>query len=212
MIPRASAQEPDFMITWKANNYVPSDYQGRILPISRTPIDVNFEIIENGKIVNLAKTEIFLYANDNLIKSGKGVKNLSFVADRTAGSQLVEIIIPNYKPLKGEVIRLEKSIEIPLFKPEVVINSPYPNNEIDIGLNNFQALLYFFNIINPLTDVSFEWKAAGQKIEGEVTNPDLLILEIEEFLSQQEFNLNLTATNFFEEIEFANQFITLKVK
>lgn len=214
LIPRVSAQmEPEFMVTWKANNYVPSDYQGKILPISGTAVDVNFEIIENGKFADLSKTEIFLYANDNLIKSGKGIKSLNFVADRTAGtSQLVEIIIPNYQPKKGESIRLEKSINIPLVKPEAVIDSPYPNNKINIGLNNFRSLLYFFNIANPLTDISFQWEAAGQEIRGEVANPDLLSLEIQEFLSGQEFNLNLTASNRFEEIEFANQFITLKVK
>lgn len=210
---RVGAQvEPEFMVTWKANNYVPSDYQGRVLSVDKTTIDIGFEIIDGGKIADLSKTEIFWHINNEFQKSGLGIKNSSFVADRSRGNQLIEIIIPNYQPKGKEAVKLEKSLTIPLLKPEVVIDSPYPNNEIESGSNNFRALLFFFNITNPPSDASFSWSANGTKVEGVVENPDLLTLDTTKLPVGSNFNLTLAVSNVFNELEFAKQLINLKIK
>lgn len=203
---------PEFMITWRAKNYIPSDYLGRVLPIDKTPIEVSFEIIDDSKIADLSKTEVFWHINGEFKKSGFGIKNLSFVADRIFGSQLIEIIIPNYQPKGKEAISLEKKLIVPLFAPEAVIDSPYPNNEIKPGLNDFRALLYFINSMDPVSDVFYSWSTNGQKTEGTVENPSLLTLDTTNLLTGAEFNLTLNVRNFLKNTEFADQLITLKVK
>jgi len=212
MIPPASAQvAPEFMVTWKANNYVPSDYQGRILPIDKTIIEIAFEVIDKNKIADLSKTEIFWHINGRFQNSGPGIKNFNFEANKLIRDQLIEIIIPNYQTM-AEGIKLNKTLTIPLAKPDVIINSPYPNNEIAAVQNEFKALPYFFNIVNPPTDLFFNWQANTQKIEGGVENPNLLTLDASNLTSGAEFNVKLFAQNLFEETEFANQLITLRIK
>ena len=47
------AASPQFLVSWQVENYAPAWYQGKIFPVKDTPIVVSFELIENGRLVNL---------------------------------------------------------------------------------------------------------------------------------------------------------------
>ena len=43
---------PEFLISWRAVNYVPADYQGKILPSKSSPIEAGFDLVDKNKIVD----------------------------------------------------------------------------------------------------------------------------------------------------------------
>ena len=76
------------LVSWQADSYVPSWYQGKIFPTNGSKIGVNFELLENGKIVNLSKIKVRWYINDKLIRNesnGLGIKSLSFTTSDYPG-------------------------------------------------------------------------------------------------------------------------------
>ncbi len=150
----------DFMVTWKANNYAPADYRGKILPIDGTRIDVAFELIANNRLANLSGTSISWRVNNAAYQTGIGLKTISFTADASKGDQVVDIAFTYLGAA------LTKRIVIPVTQPEVVITG---------GPDIFRALLYFFNLSTP-TQAKFTWTVNGQSVEATGQNPDVLAL------------------------------------
>lgn len=188
---------PEFMLTWKANNYAPASYQGKVLPANGTKVDVAMELIDNGKLANLSGTEVRWFVNRKLSAFGSGLKNFSFTADRFRGDQVVEVTLVDYK---GQ--GLTKRIVIPVVSPEVAI---------DGGPNIFRALLYFFNVQN-LSQIKITWSASGNEASGLVENPDILNLDTTGVPSETEINLQLTVQNLLKPIETATKSVTFLTK
>ena len=46
---------PQFMVSWQADSYAPSWYQGKIFPVHGSRIKIGFELTDNGKIIDLSK-------------------------------------------------------------------------------------------------------------------------------------------------------------
>src|SRR3989338_8026257 len=92
---------PQFLVSWQAQSYAPARYQGKIFPTKGTPIVISFELIDNGKIVDLSKTAVRWYINDELVKNednGLGIKSLQFNLPDYAGQETeIRIAIPDYK-------------------------------------------------------------------------------------------------------------------
>lgn len=198
MVPSSAAQQaPEMMLTWKANNYAPADYQGKILPADGTKVDMALELIDNGKLANLSGIEVRWFVNKKLSASGLGLKNFSFVADRFRGDQAVEVNLINYK---GQ--NLTKRVIIPVVSPEVVI---------DDGPDVFKALLYFFNIQN-LSQMKITWSANGIETSGAVENPGILNLDTAGLPSGTNINLEVTAQNLLKPIETATKSVTFLTK
>jgi len=209
----ADAQaSPQFLVSWRAQNYAPSWYPGKILPANKTPIEISFELIDNGKLADLSKTKVRWYINDNLIKNendGLGIKKIKFNIPDYAGNETeVRIIVVDY--LGGE--QIDKIIAIPTVSPETVIEAPYLNGEIGVGTSNFRALPFFFNITN-LNNLSVEWSANEQKSEGFFDNPWLLNLNIDSKTPLgTEIRLSALVKNPSKELEFASKNINLVIK
>lgn len=187
----ASAQQaPEFMVTWKSNNYAPPNFQGKILPIANSQIEMALEIIDGGKLANLSGNEIRWLINDTELKSGVGLKNISFAAEGVKGDQEIEITVKKYK---GQ--DLEKTIEIPLTRPEVVIVG---------GPDIFEALLYFFNITN-LNQAEITWFANGDTVKGFVINP--AIIDTSDVPARSEIALKAEASNLGRPLEVGEESI-----
>lgn len=194
----SSAQTvPEFMVTWKANNYAPSNYQGKVLPVADTKIDVAFELIDNGRFADLSQREIRWFLGGKLQQSGIGIKNLSFNADRFKGNQVVDIEIVNYRGSK-----LTKKLVIPLAIPEVSI----------IGnLGNFRALPYFFNFQN-FSQARFTWLANGVETSETGEDSDVLDLNTEELPAGTIIDLRVRIQNLLKPLEIAEKSISFTVE
>jgi len=202
----------DFLISWKATNYVPADYKGKILPSKNSPVQISFDVLDNGKFVNIANQQIEWYLNDSLIKSGAGLKSILFTP--ISNSNVIEILIPNYNDTKYKAAELSAVITIPLASPEVVINAPFPNKSISIGDSSFQVLPYFFNI-NTINQLKIDWDVDGTKNSGQANRQDILNLTT---TSQGQAavgtNIGIKAfvQNILNQFEFAQNYINLNIK
>lgn len=208
----STAAAPQFLVSWQAQSYVPGWYQGKILPTNGTPVEINFELIDNGKIVDLSKTKIRWYVNDGLVKNeedGLGIKILKADIPNYSGQE-TEIRISVVDYLGGEP--LDKIIKIPVVGPEVIINAPYPDKKISAGPSIFQAIPFFFNIKN-LNGFSIEWLANEQKPASPSGNPWLLNLNVgPETPKDTEIKLSVSVKNILKELEFASKSINLTIK
>ncbi|MBI2024520.1 MAG: hypothetical protein HYT03_00295 [Candidatus Harrisonbacteria bacterium] len=197
---------PELMVTWKANSYAPSAYQGKILPSNGSKIDVAVELIDRGSLANLTNVEIRWYVDGQFRESGNGLKNFSFNANQVLGDQEIRVMIPSYRG-----VELRKTIIIPLAAPEVIIESPYPSNAVSALMTTFRALPYFFNFPN-LNQASFSWAANGISSRGTVADPDLLNLNLEDLPSGANVNLEVTVSNLLKPIEFITKSILLTIQ
>lgn len=189
----ATAQTaPELMVTWKSNNYAPANFQGKILPIDGSKIDMALELIDSGKIANLSGSEIHWLVNGEDLKSGVGLKNISFTADGFRGNQTIDITVKNYGG--GD---LEKIVTIPLARPEVVIGG---------GGNMFEALLYFFNVTD-VDQIRINWSANGQRATGLVKDPTKINLDLSQLPAGSEVSLKVEAQNTLKPLEIASQSI-----
>ena len=207
----ASAQTTSqFLVSWQAESYVPSWYQGKVLATKGSAIKVSFELIDSGKIVNLSKKKVRWYINDKLVQNennGLGLKFYSFIADDYPGQDTeIRITIVDYK---DEV--LDKIIVIPIVSSEAVIDAPYPNREIKSGKNSFFAYPFFFNI-KDLNKLSFEWLVDNQAAEAG-DNSAILDLNVDS-LAPKGFGINvkLTIKNLLDELSFASKNIETYVQ
>lgn len=198
---------PQFLISWKANTYTPSDYQGKILPSPGSTVTISIELVDNNLIANLSRHEIVWLINNRLIASGNNLKTINYRVPPDETQNLnVEIIVNNYKNQT-----LTATAIIPVVKPKIVINIPYPDKILPTGVATLAARPYFFNIAD-IKYLAFKWTANGVQTSGEVSNPDVLQLEIPPDLSGQIINLNVAVQNLKNILETALQTTVLFVQ
>ncbi len=202
----------DFLISWKAINYVPADYKGKILPSKNSTIQISFDVLDSGKFINISKQQVEWYLNDNLIKSGVGLKSITFTA--STNSNVIEILIPNYTDSKYSAAQINTIITIPIASPEIVIKAPYPNKNITIGDNLFQVLPYFFNI-NTLNQLKVDWEVDGVKNSGTADRQDILNLTTTsqgQAATGTNVGIKAFVQNLTNQFEFAQNYINLNIK
>ena len=206
---QASAQtSAEFLVSWQAKNYTPSEFKGKALPSRGSQVNASFELIQDGKLVNLSKTEVRWFLNKKLEKSGLGLKTISFFIPRAAtGGQFLKISLPAYKGAK-----LEQSVFIPLAEPEIVIDAPYPDGRITAGNNIFTLLPYFFNNIITPQQLSVRWEANNLPAVAESESPHVLNLDASLGKSGEQIRLTVAAVNSLDDLEFANTTLKLEIQ
>ena len=202
--------KPEFLVTWQAQNYVPDWYQGKILPISGTPVNISFELIDNGEIADLSKITIRWYVNDKLVineNNGLGIKNLKINIPDSNGMQTeIRIVVLDY--LESMI---DKLVYIPVVGPEAVINAPYADEKIKTGSSIFELSPFFFNI-NNLSNLSVSWLMNGQK-PTTADNPYVFNLNVgSETPSGTKINISASIKNILKEFESASQNLNLVIK
>jgi len=202
---------PQFLVSWQAQSYVPSWYQGKILPVYKGPMEISFELIDNGKLADLSQTKIRWYVDDKLIKNeadGLGIKSLKFnIPDYAGYETAVRIAVVDYK--SGGL--LDKIITIPVVGPEAVINAPYPDGKIRTGSSIFNLIPFFFNMAD-ISNLSVDWSVNDQKPEG-TSSPYLLNLNIGlDTPKDTPINISVSVKNLLNDLEFASKNIQLQIK
>jgi len=187
------------ILTWQAQNFVPADYLGKILPTTGAPIKVGLEMVNENKIQNLAQTNIRWYIDEKLLTQGLGLKQIFFRATQA----------PTYSHLVRSVIQTENEIdattEIPIVNPKVIIKAP---NFAAVGKNLLQAIPYFFNI-NNLNDLVFNWNVNNQTVQGN----NFLQLELTPPIpTNNNLDIKVMAKNLNNDLEFSSKEINLSVQ
>ncbi|MFA5098806.1 MAG: hypothetical protein WC461_01125 [Candidatus Paceibacterota bacterium] len=209
----AQAQtSPQFLISWKAQNYVPNWYEGKIFPTAATPINVSFELMASGKLVDLSTAKVRWYVDDELVKNennGLGIKKISFITpnyfDQTTS---VRVAIVDFL---GQGI-IDKMIAIPLVRPEAVIDAPYADGKIQTGESIFKTYPFFFNSNNG-GNFSVQWSVLGQEPESQKGDPFTLNLKIDPQMPVgSNIDLSVIMNNITKTLESASQVINLTIK
>ncbi|MDO8442690.1 MAG: hypothetical protein Q7S81_00260 [bacterium] len=210
-----STQNPDFefLVSWRAINFVPPDYQGKIVPSKNSIIEISFDLLDNGKFVDVSKQQINWNVDRDSFKSGVGLKSIITTFDKVS-TKLVEIELPNYSDKIYGGAYLNKFVNIPAVSPEVVINAPYPNKTIGVKQNAFQAVPYFFGI-SSLGQLNFGWEVDGQKMENDPNYPSILALDLTSQGSPESganILIKVLVKNITDLFEFAAKTINLNIK
>lgn len=213
VVGKATAQQaPEFLVTWRAHNYVPADYQGKILPSQSSRVEVGFDLISQNRVVDLSRSNVLWFLNEQLISSGVGMKTASFQVNNNL-RQTVRITVAEY-----EGNDLSHTFIVPVANPEVIVDTRTPTriirNQLWLPIANraFEARPFFFNVAN-LNNLRFRWR-----INDQLQNPlgDISILELNlaspGAAQETSLNLNLGITNLNNEFEFGSKSINFIVQ
>ena len=204
---------PEILASWRAINYVPADYQGKILPSNTSRIEAGFDLIDKNKMADLSKNNISWFLGGNLLNSGIGLKNINFnIASNL--NQVVRITISGYKENDLDYI-----FPIPVANPEIIIDTKTSiktlKNQKYLPLKSyiFEARPFFFNVSN-LKELSLKWRLNDRLVEGQAENPEFikLNLESEGTPKKTELNLSISASSLFNKLELASKVLNLIVK
>ncbi len=198
------------IMSWKATNYVPSWYKGRVMPGYGSRVTVGLDVLENGKIADISKKTIRWYMNDNLVQNetnGLGLQSYTFRNSSLSQDPItvrVSILDYNGQPL-------DQLVRIPVVSPEVVIDAPYYDRRIEKGSSIFSALPFFFNIANP-SQLRLAWNINGADMSGDKTDPNKLTFVMPAGVdSGTEFAVKATAdslNDIYSSAEKTVQFLT----
>lgn len=149
---------PQIILTWNASSFYPSNFYGRALPSSGTPIDVSASLLINGKFVDTSNTNFVWYKSGDKLTEGVGLNQITTsVDDTTSGNVFIDV-----EATVGEET-VSQSIAIPLTQPIVAIEIPYPYKTITANTNvTLRAVPYFFNI-SSLSRLVFYWQVGDVK-------------------------------------------------
>lgn len=176
---QTSAPTPNILLTWKSNTYVPSAFPGKIMPTAGSLISASAELIDNGKIIDVSKQNVYWYQDNNFIDGGIGKKSISFRVPDIAGRTInLRVEFPNYS--KGGQL---KTAVIKIARPEVVIESPLPGGKFSSSPLTLTAQPYFFNTGSP-SNLIFNWNVNGQAPTG-AENPQILNIKFDQAMQAQ---------------------------
>ncbi|MCL5017082.1 MAG: hypothetical protein M1155_00230 [Patescibacteria group bacterium] len=202
----------DFLISWRATNYVPANYPGKVMPTIGSSVEVSFDCLDQGKFVDLSEQNILWYLGDNLLQSGVGLKSVKFTVNQV--NPQISISIPKYKDAKYPMGDLEGLTTIPTTQAKAVINAPYPARTIKVGTNPLQAIPYFFNVSDP-SQLNISWNVDGSDVSGQSGNPSILNLTTTTQGNPAvgaNTGINITIQNPASYYEFARNYVNLDIK
>ena len=206
LLPFPAHAENQIIITWQANNFYPSDYKNKALATPNTPITVAVELVSNNKLIDLSKTNITWFLDENLLTKGIGLKETTFTIKKAVGdSYFLRVSLA----LKNSVI--DNSIEIPVSKQILVIKTGLPEGKIKTNTTLFlEAVPYFFNV-SRLTELSFSWLINGSRTNAGSDN--FLSLEIgTPAAGQNQVDITAAAQNILNRLEFTRSNTKLLVE
>jgi hypothetical protein len=191
---------------WSADTYAPFGYQGRTLPTQGSLITINADLKVAGGDPKSLTYSWFLDGIFQETKSGYGKDSFKFGIRRNASASHA-VLLKVFNETRSFYV--EKSINIPIADPEIVIyyknnskvNLPYlasaKNFEIASDKEiSFLALPYFFNVKN-IKDLEFEWTIGKKSVKESSLVANIFGLKIvnKETGGLLEENLKVIATN-----------------
>lgn len=210
----ANAQTaPEFLVSWRAINYVPADYQGKILPSKSSRVEVGFDLIDKNKIADLSKSAVSWFLDENRITYGAGLKTANFNVN-SGLNQTVRITVSGYAQNDLDYVFL-----LPVVNPEVVIDTKTPTktlrnqNWLPFKNYDFEARPFFFNI-SDTSMLQFKWRINNDLVEGAPENTALLKLNLQSEGAPKETQMTISAgaSNTLNQLEFASKIMNFIVK
>jgi hypothetical protein len=182
--------DAEILLTWKANNYTPPTYKGKAIPSGRTAIIASMQLIDNGEIVDVSDRKIIWYVNNEFYESGLGLQTIQTGTPKFPGEIVfIRAEIQNYKNQN-----LLKTVEIKTVRPEIIIETSYPNNTTFERVLTAYANPYFFNVKNA-KDLVYKWTVNEQEAQS-TENPQVLTIGLsEEAKNDLRLDIVLSATN-----------------
>ncbi len=200
MVSKTQSQvAPIFWVTWKAENYSAPGFSGKSLPSNNTPISIAFELILNGNVVDLKPEEIRWYVDGAFVAKSLGLKEYSFKSNIGTGTHSIRIEIPKFQ--KGN--SLMKNIQIPVSRPEIVLDSPYSKSSVTSNQLVLEAHPYFFNV-NQISGLMWGWKINNVAPENLTEKPNKITVDFPvEMPSGSQVLVNVEARNILKNTERA---------
>ena len=202
----AQTNSEELIISWEVNSFTPYEFTGKKLASPGSNISVFFDFIKNNKVVDLSKNKIYWYVNNELVSNSSGVKQINFIAPNQIGVPVdVRVELPDYAVLK--------TIEIPIVKPKIVIDTPFPKKEV--YQNNFEVNLlpYFFNLPKSLEEdpaafLNVNWQINRNPAKPANENTFKLKIFVN---SNEKTNINIKAfiNNISKELEFTDKEVNI---
>lgn len=199
-----------FLVSWRAQDFVPSMYEGRILPIKNSLVEIGFDLIDtNGKFVDVSKQKIQWNINHEPYQTGTGLKKIKLFISNS-DEDVVEILISNYTDSKyTSSSEISRFIVLSAFEPKAVVHTSDPYKAMRVGENKLIAIPYFFNITS-LNNLLFAWKVDGKKIDN---NLNLLSVNIPENKIINNYSgIELLIQNSSDSFEFAKKIFNFDIR
>lgn len=160
------------VLVWRANSFVPPDYEGKALASvgSRVTVAALPEI--NGE-----KPEDLLYTwyldAELHVRSAIGEEEFSFLISKNVRSISVIVEVSN----QSQSLSVRQAINISTVKPSVAL---LPNTSLFVApgeKTTVRALPFYFHATT-LNELSFTWSFGGQTVLGVPPDPNMLLLSI----------------------------------
>ena len=211
--PIAPIPEPPnytFLISWRSSNFVPSVYEGRVLPIKNSMVEIGFDLVDTaGKFVDVSKQKIQWNINHEPYQTGIGLKKVKLFIN-SSDKDVVEILMSNYTDSKYKTSsEISRFIPLSAFSPKAILHTSDPYQAFHIGENRVVAIPYFFNV-NSIDNLLFNWKVDGKKIDN---NLNLLSVNIpENNIINNYSGISLFIQNTNDNFEFAQKTFNFDIK
>ncbi len=206
--PYSSAQTAggQAIITWQANNYFPADFAGKSLPAPHTEVVASVELIQNNKLTDISGATIRWFLDDEFLKSGMGLKTVSFYTVREDDG---------YASIRVEITTkdgsFQGSLQIPVVSPEIVVSYRAPASVVQPNSQaTFYAIPFSFSI-RSLNDLAFFWSVNGTQTD---TKTGVLSLNVgtPQTASQNTIQISVSAQNNLDPIEIAKTLLILPLQ
>jgi hypothetical protein len=157
---RAQTTATQALLTWQAQNFFPSDFQGKAIPTANARVIVSLAGLRNGGFVDLSKTPIRWYLDARAAAFGVGLTDFAFTTEKQRGDfQYVRASIEWSGTAAQDI-----SIQVPVTDSFVVIGGVSPNDLLAPGTDiTLEAFPYFFNVAS-LDELNFFWTLNGAHI------------------------------------------------
>ncbi len=194
----SAVSNPEIVMTWKANSFIPHWYKGKAMPIRNSEIKAGLLLTDNGKVVDLSRYEIRWIGDNGIFEKGIGLVNLSFKLNKLISEpQNLTATVVGYN---GQNIK--KTMSIPVVVPEISVDTNLNSSLVkDGGLALLRAVPLFFNI-NKESDINVKWNLNNKSLASESAD-GLIELNVPKF-GMEAFTIDLTANNKLQELEIAS--------
>jgi len=208
--PSPSPFSPSLILNWQTNNFVPSTYEGKILPTNGSTIYLSLIAKNNDTVIDLSNSLILWYLDGDFYDGGVGQTNMQFKVTKVANNfHFVSVNVSVSQP-DGSSQVLTQSVNIPIINPQVVINVPYTNIPSNSSVS-LSAIPYFFNI-QSLDDLSFNWKITTPLETQNASGDNTITINTNDYLKGKQINVALQTQNNKNPFEFAKNQTTLYVQ
>jgi len=194
---------PEILISWKASNFVPASYLGKIYPTKDSIVEVGVDLLNGNTLIDLSKVEVGWFLDGRFLNSGVGLKHIRFQTTKGNNNDHALRVTLLYQGND-----LGQSITIPIVSPEVVIDTASPTNAINIPTITFRGLPYFFNV-QDIQKLNFQWSVNNETIAGNKDNPDFLKLQIPTVAKNKPLSLSLSIFNQLNSLEFGSRVLNI---